>query len=53
MPPSGCKLEALILPIGQLEQEQQRVPVHHERMFVLPRVVSRQRGPVLIGFIRV
>jgi hypothetical protein len=30
---SGRQLEALIFPVGQLEQEQQRVRVHHERMF--------------------
>src|SRR5581483_10912876 len=32
-PAGGRGLEALVLPVGQLEQEQQRVRVHHEHMF--------------------
>jgi hypothetical protein len=41
MPACGCELEALVLPVGELEQEQQCVRVHHERMF------ARARGRAL------
>jgi hypothetical protein len=36
VPAGGGELEALVLTVGQLEQEQQRVRVHHERMFARP-----------------
>jgi hypothetical protein len=33
VPPSCRRLEALVLPIGHLEEQQQAIGEHHERMF--------------------
>jgi hypothetical protein len=36
MPARGRRLEALVLPISQLEEKEKRIRVHHERMFARP-----------------
>jgi hypothetical protein len=33
VPAGGSGLEALVLAVGHLEQQQQRIREHHERMF--------------------
>jgi hypothetical protein len=53
MPAGGGDLEALVLPVGQLEQKQQRVGIHHERMFArafVPVASARTVRGRLTGF---